>query len=433
MLFRGLPFQYLVAFYGRGRSNSPMEKIEFKSPIFEKIWQVLLGLFCVSAFVSKSGISIFGILLILISVFILPWKEIAKNRKEVLIFIGLYPLAIVCNLFSLGGVQSAVKVAVSWPWVLLALPGLVVFLRPRDQKVALIAAGVGLLVACGLSLYYFFHDFGGVFTSNVRVPSFWDISRWGLFLASSLIGLVALSKYLSDRKIKQNFWIVQVLVVLSAICLILSNTRAPWLATALGVVVFFVLFPKALKMFRGYLLVVLLCFALVPSLRSRVTSMFEIQRAADGKITSADSSNAGRLHMWAVALDFYKEQPWFGTGFENTESHLRNFLDRQGDEYKAKYVMEEYSYRDQHSSYFSTLVQMGVVFSIIFWAVLFYLFIGFGQSWLQTRSLWAAAMMALMVCHAILFVFYSSNNSYDMVAFFPFIALFPRSDERLKV
>lgn len=404
-----------------------MEKIEFKSLIFEKIWQVLLGLFCVSAFVSKSGISIFGILLILISVFILPWKEIAKNRKEVLIFIGLYPLAIVCNLFSLGGVQSAVKVAVSWPWVLLALPGLVVFLRPRDQKVALIAAGVGLLVACGLSLYYFFHDFGGVFTSNVRVPSFWDISRWGLFLASSLLGLMALSKYFSDKKQKLYFWLTQSIVVLSVICLLLSNTRAPWLAAVVGAFVFFCLNPRMFKIFSGYFLVLALCFAAVPDLRYRVSSMFEVQKSADGKITSADASNAGRLHMWAVALDFYKEQPWFGTGFENTESYLREYLDRRGEDYKAKYVTTEYSYRDQHSSYLSTLVQMGAVFSVLFWGVMIYLFVGFSKNWLQTRSLWASALMTLMICHAVLFVFYSSNNSYDMVVLFPFIGLFPKN------
>ncbi len=426
MLFRGLPFQYLVAFYGRGRSNSPMEKIEFKSPIFEKIWQVLLGLFCVSAFVSKSGISIFGILLILISVFILPWKEIAKNRKEVLIFIGLYPLAIVCNLFSLGGVQSAVKVAVSWPWVLLALPGLVVFLRPRDQKVALLAAGLGLIVACGLSFYYFIFNYKGVFAHDVRVPSFWDISRWGLFLASSLIGLVALSKLFFEKNQKKYFWIIQGLVVIAGISLILSNTRAPWLAAGFGILVFFALYPKMFKVFRGYFVAVILCFALVPALRARVESMFAVQKAADGKITSSDASNAGRLHMWAVALDFYKEQPWFGTGLENTETPLKDFLDRKGEEYKAKYVTSEYSYRDQHSSYFSTLVQMGILFSILFWGVMAYLFAGFVCRWLSARSLWAGTMIALILCHMVLFVFYSSNNSYDMVALFPFIALFPK-------
>lgn len=404
-----------------------MEKIEFKSPVTEKIWQVLLALFCISAFVSKSGISIFGILLILISVFILPWKEIARSRKEVLIFIGLYPLAIICNLFSLGGVQSAIKVATSWPWVLLALPGLVVFLRPRDWKVALWAGGLGLLVACGLSIYYFFHDYDGVFGSQTRISSFWDISRWGLFLASSLIGLVALSKYFNDKKNLKFFWLTQASIILTAVCLLLSNTRAPWLAAAIGIVAFFCLNPRMFKIFGGYFLALILCVMMLPGLRDRISSMVEVQKSSDGKITSADASNAGRLHMWAVALDFYKEQPWFGTGLENTETYLKDYLDSRGEAYKSKYITTEYSYRDQHSSYLSTLVQMGVIFSVFFWGVLLYLFGKFAASWLQTRSLWGGTMMALMICHAVLFVFYSSNNSYDMVAFFPFIALFPET------
>jgi O-antigen ligase len=400
-----------------------MEKIEFKSLIFEKIWQVLLGLFCVSAFVSKSGISIFGILLILISVFILPWKEIAKNRKEVLIFIGLYPLAIVCNLFSLGGVQSAVKVAVSWPWVLLALPGLVVFLRPRDQKIALLTGGLGLAVACGLSLYYFFFQYGGQFVTGVRVASFWDISRWGLFLASSLIGILALSQYFYKAKTRKNFLILQLSFLVAAACLVLSNTRAPWLAAAAGCLVFILLYPRLLKVYGSYLIVLCLCFALFPPLRDRVVSMFEIQKSADGKMTSVNGSNAGRLHMWQVALEFYKEQPWFGTGFESTVEPLQNYMDRRGPDYKAKYMTEDFSFSDQHSSYLSTLIQMGVIFSVIFWGFFGYLFISFVAAWWRSRNLWAAAMICLMICHGVLFVFYSSTNSYDAIALFPFIPL----------
>lgn len=408
-----------------------MEKIKFKSVIFEKIWQGLVALFCISIFVSKSGLSIFGSLLILISLFLIPWKDVVKKRKEILIFVSLYPLAIICNFFSLGGLGSSLKVAASWPWVLLALPALVVFLRPRDQKIALVSGIFGFTVACFLSFYYFFHNYDGIFAPNVRVPSFWDISRWGLYLASSLIALIALTKLFRDKKERRLFYLMQSLLVIGAASLLLSNTRAPWLAAAIGIFVFFCLYPRMLKSFRAYVVILILCFALVPALRARVSSMFEVQTTADGKITSTDGSNAGRLHMWQVAMDFYKEQPWFGTGFENTEEHLRAYLDQRGEEYKAKYVTSEYSYRDQHSAYFSNLVQMGILFSVVFWGVLAYLFVGFVRIWLLNRSLWAGTMIALMVCHGVLFVFYSSNNSFDMVALFPFIALFPTRDYRI--
>lgn len=419
-----MPFQYLVAFYGRGRSNSPMEKIEFKSLIFEKIWQVLLGLFCVSAFVSKSGISIFGILLILISVFILPWKEIAKNRKEVLIFIGLYPLAILCNLFSLGGVQSAVKVAVSWPWVLLALPGLVVFLRPRDQKVALLAAGLGFFLACLNAIYIFIVQFGGQFGSEVRVASFWDLGRWGVFVASSFLALLALYQYFQSKG-NQRKYIFLGLSLLGLFCLFVSNTRAPWVAALLSCFVLCWLNPK---LFRLLLFYVVLCVIAVFSsagLRERIASIYNVEKSADGAYTSTDASNAGRLNMWKLAMVFYQRQPWFGTGFENTEKPLREFISTQDDEFRSRYITAEYSYRDQHSSYVSTLVQMGMLFSLIFWGVLLWLFTKHIIVWRGGSSLWASFVIALFFCHGVLFAFYTSSSSYEMLAFFPFVALFP--------
>lgn len=402
-----------------------MQNILIKNRTLEFVWQGLLALYCVSVFVSKSGLSIFGLLLILISIFILPWRELYQDRKELLAFVGLYPLAILLSFFSLGGAESAVKVAYSWPWPLLALPAYVVFARKKDHKVALVASLVGLVIACGMSLVIFFRDFGGHFSGAVRVASFWDISRWGLFLASALMGLLGLTLHFKERGQKKEALLIQALAILVVVSLVLSNTRAPWLAAVAGVACFSTLFPRMLKFSSILAVVVVLVFGFNEDLRRRVVSMISVQRTADGHITSKDPSNEGRLHMWKVGSEFFLQQPWFGTGFKNTEKGLNAFIDSKPG-YRERYVTSEFSFTDQHSSYLSMLVQMGALFSAIFFALLGWLMMKLAKCWYRERSIWAGAVISLMFVHGAIFVFYTSVVSYEMVALFPFVALWPR-------
>lgn len=409
-----------------------MKVVTIKNRVFEIFWQVTLALFCVSVFVSKSGLSIFGILLILSSLFLVNWSELFRERGELLAFVGLYPLAIILGFFSLGGAESALKVAISWPWPLLALPAYVVFTRVKDQKVALVSSCVGLIISCAMSFVIFFQEFGGVFGAQVRVRSFWDVSRWGVYLASSLIGLFALMLHFKAKakenenrsKNKNRTKLMQILIVIVLICLLLANSRAPWLAAAFGGGVFTFLFPRILKFFAILATTVALCLVFSTGLRERVLSVANVQKAADGTVTSTDRSNEGRLYMWKVGAEFFKEQPWFGTGFENTEKYLRDFIDRKPG-YREKYVTSEFSFRDQHSSYLTMLVQMGALFCLAFWSIFIYLTWILFKCWWKTRSLYSGAMVALIATHLLIFVFYTSIQSYEMIALFPFMVLVP--------
>lgn len=402
------------------------QSFTFKNRAFESNWIVFLTLFCISVFVSKSGLSIFGGLLILQSLFVVDWQELKVNRKELLVFVGLYPLAILLAFFSNGGAASALKTAASWPWVLLALPTYVVFQRKKDQKVVLLASCVGLLVACLKALSIFMTQFGGHFDSSVRVASFWDISRWGVFLAASIVGLLGMIVYFSDKKARKMAYAMQALLVLAALCLVLSNTRGPWVSAAIGGLVMTVLFPRLLKMVAALGVIVVIALASNQGIRDRALSIVNVQKTEDGRITSSDRSNEGRLNMWEVGQEFFWEQPWFGTGFENGERYLRDYIERRGPEYKERYVTTEFSFRDQHSSYLTMLVQMGGVFSVIFWGVCLWFVFMFAKSYFQTRSLYAGSVLALMASFAFIFVFYSSVLSYEMVALFPFVALIPK-------
>lgn len=400
-----------------------MKQIQFKNKMLEYMWQVFLTLYCISVFVSKSGVSIFGAVLILISIFILPWKELWQNQKGLVLFLSLYPLAILCNFFSLGGAASAAKVAYSWPWVLLALPATVVVTRKQDQKIAMVSSCVALIVACLNSYYLFFTDFGGHFEATTHVPSYWNVNRWGFYLVSAMVGLIGTIAYFDKQKNKKVTYGLLVIFCLSGVSLFLANKRGPCMAAIVGIGVISLLAPRVWKYLGVLAVLLILIVSLSDGFRQQLCSIVDVKKESSGKITSNNASNAGRLHIWQVNLEFYKEQPWFGTGFENTETYLRDFLNKKGPEYIQKYVFSEFSYRDQHSSYLTMWVQMGILFSIMFWGVFAFLVFTFIADWWQTRSFWSITILGLIAAHLFLFTVYTSIQSYEMTALFPFIAI----------
>ncbi|WP_415062033.1 O-antigen ligase family protein [Bdellovibrio sp.] len=398
-----------------------MREITIKNKYVESFWKIVLFLFCVSVYTSKSGLSIFGVLLILLSAFYVDWKDFGK-QKFLVGAVTLYPLAILCNLFSLGGVASSLKVVYSWPWPLLVIPAYLVSRRPKDWRLGFVALALGFIIACGKSLYTFITVHGGVFSSAVRVDSFWDIGRWGVFLAVTTLALFGVY---GSQKLQKTYEKVVVLALfaLGFVCLILSNTRAPWLAFGVGFTLYCFSDRRLLKYYFGLFALVLLLVFSNSGLRDRTSSIGSIKTDQTGQITSGDPSNAGRLHMWKVAMDFYREQPWFGTGFESVEAPLRAFLDVKGSEYKEKYTKVEFSFRDQHSSYFGILVQMGVLFFLFFWFFLAGIFFKSLRDAIRLRDKTSSLLCCILATHFVIFVFYSSFGSYEMISLFPFLAL----------
>lgn len=391
----------------------------------------VLFFFGVSIYTSKSGISIFGLILLLYSIFNREARSTWINNKGVLLIASLYPAgALVSALVAIQDANAAVLThfLTSWPWPLLALPAAALH-RHKDRRQQLLAGLlIGLVISVGLALYIWATQHNYALDPKIRIISFWGIGYWGSFLAVSIVGLYVwittdpkffCPKY--PQLLLNLFYVLTLLASLGA--LILVNTRGPWLATA---------FVVALASFwtplgrRALILGVICLFAVGLTseyIRQRAVSIFAV-KVQDGRVTSSDDSNAGRLHMWKVALDFYKEQPWLGTGLENTEQKLRNFIAKQGENYRKLYTATEFSYRDQHSSYISMLVQMGVVFSLLLWGIIL---AGLIQIFRKIRADLRDAnptsliVFSILMTHLIIFFFYSSMLSYEMATFFPLL------------
>jgi O-antigen ligase len=401
-----------------------------------KLFESLLAIGCFSVFTSKSGLSAGLPLLIIVSLWIITTeaRHILKNRFIVAVG-SLYFLTIFSNFFSLGGVQSVQKVTLHWFYPLLVLPGALVIEKPKWQKLALISSGLGLMIGSLYTLYQFGSKLDFYFDGAARLGGFWDISRWGVFTGFAVLSILALvlhNTFLSPKSaLKKELLLNLILLLLVEAGFVLSNSRAPFMALGIAVVVFCILKPKLIYWVTFIGLISALVLASNKGFQNRISSIMDVKKSPNGILTSNNESNEGRLHMWQVALQFFKEQPVFGVGFRNTERPLREYLDKNP-ELKEKYVTSEFSFNDQHSSYLQILVEQGLIFFVVFWGVIGW---GFGRSvfsWWQTRSIWDSYLIALYIYHGIIFIFYTSITSYEMSVFFPFIALAGKLQDKPK-
>lgn len=388
-------------------------------------------LFGLALFTSKSGITLFGSVLVLWSLFKIDYKKILNENPWILVVVSFFPVALLLNLFSLGGPQASLKVIQSWSWPLYILPFQVLL---QDQKaVKVFAAGAlsSFVVACGMALYRFGSEFLWQFEASVRVASFWDIGRWAYFLACvAVLAFAVAVHWWYSLKTPRNLKIAAVtLLFLSLIFLVLANSRAAWLGAAFGIGLLGISSKRYFKMMLALGLISVLTLAAVPGVSTRLKSSFSAKKE-NGVITSTDASNAGRLHMWKVNADFFKENLFFGTGFESAEKPLREFIARQGPEYIKDYIDPEFSFRDQHNSYLWILVQMGLVFALYFWAAIAILV---GKSILpffRTDDISFKVAFAVLAAQLFMFIFYSAVSSYEMLWFFPLLLILGRRPQR---
>lgn len=370
-------------------------------------------MFGLSFFTSKSGLSIFSSLLIIISIFYVDWKAFAKEKWLVLFVMSL-PLGMFLNLFSLGGWESSLKFFLGNPWPLMVIPGFHLIKQNKELRFFLWPLSISLAAAMLKSASIFYFEHGLVFNSRTRVQSFFDIGRWGQFVGAAAIALMGLS-YSSIVKTRKLTLYVWILFALTCVSLMLSNTRGPWLGFVVGAIF------TALAMRRFYKTFVFLAagFTVVVCLNdgvlARVNSIFKVERDTSGRVTSQDGSNAGRLHMWKVALDRLPQYPFFGTGFGNSEEPMKVFLRSKNSEYLERYTGIEFSYNDAHSSYLQSLLEMGIIFAIYFWGLLGSYFLCLAKKIWFEKVTNPVVSSAMILFNLVLYIFYSSYAGYEAI------------------
>ncbi|MEK6750115.1 MAG: O-antigen ligase family protein [Pseudomonadota bacterium] len=380
-----------------------------------KVWLGSLFFFSVAVFTSKAGYSSFGLLLIFGS-FFAPWRNAWITEKKVLAIAALYPIAIFLSFFSVGGLFSVWTTFSAWPWPLLVLPATVVFKDRKLQPYVLAGAAAGFSLAIVEAMRKILLEQWATFIPSVsRIDSFWDLGRWGVLLSCVTVALyvyaTATDTEVSKKRIYWGAWGV------ALVFLVLAGQRAPWVAASIGMLLVSLTSRRRFIAGLGVAGVIAVLMLSLPGLRHRVESVGAVHTQGS-IVTSTDGSNAARLHMWQVALDFFREQAWFGVGFKNTETPLRAFLERQSTQYRGDHLVGEFSINDQHSSYLSVLVERGVLFSLIFGGLIVYILLSSIKNLMHNPS--AALLTSYAVCmvNFVIYVFYTSIQSFESLPLF---------------
>ncbi|MBC7753535.1 MAG: O-antigen ligase family protein [Moraxellaceae bacterium] len=372
--------------------------------------QVLFGLFGLSFLISKSAFTLLYTVVVLFGLFKFKWSIVPRLPVLEKALLVLFPVAIALNFFSVGGSGAALEVLTRWTWPLIYFPFVYLHENKNERILFFKGLGLSLLIACLYSFFRFSGEFD--FDSSARVSSFWDILRWAYFLAVAIT--ILFSILIKTDFIDAKTWkFVCLLLVMAVASLVLTSSRGAWMGALAGTFCVLISQRKSLKYYIGYGVLVFLILFSNTGIRHRILSSFDIKRE-EGKITSEDGSNAGRLHMWKVATDLYQEVPFFGVGFNNSKYTLKDFIEKQGPEYAQRYTKIEYSYNDQHSSYMTLLLQFGGIYFIFLYG--FFLVATYKA---RRDEIYIPAMM----CTYVVYFFYSAIVSFEAVVIFGLISL----------
>ena len=183
-------------------------------------------LYILSLFISKFGISLFGGILAIYSIYYFFKND--KPKDFILPFFILI-LGLILQCFSLGGFKSFIIFSYK-NYFLLILPLVPILLKDIKENYIVNTVASSLFIGILKSFYNFYKDYNLQYSSSIRVDSFFDIMRWGIIL---VMGLLIILPYLNKKRI--FLWIVFFLGIIS---LALNNSRGPILSLILGIIIF---------------------------------------------------------------------------------------------------------------------------------------------------------------------------------------------------
>ncbi|WP_315524109.1 O-antigen ligase family protein [Fusobacterium massiliense] len=366
-------------------------------------------LYIVSIFISKFGISFFGGVIALCSIYIFIKKDFLKDFK---LPFTLMLLGIIFQTLSLGGFKSS-GIFFYKNYYLLILPFSLYFFENIEKKYIVNTISIALFLGILKSFYNFYKYFALQYSESIRVDSFFDIGRWGIVLVMGLLFLLV-----NLKRDSIFYWIVFVSGIIS---LGLNNSRAPILSFILGII-FYLIYTKKIKIIL--IGAVLSAFIIYSSSNIPVLGRFEkrMQTVQETKT----GGNAARLFMWEKNIKFFvnsfennKKLFFFGTGIDNREKIFKDYLINDKDYNKLSSETKiSVSFRDAHNAYLNMLVQTGIVFTILYYLLLFYYSLKLTIKLFREKDLYSLG--SFLVLGAFLFtgIFYGYSFTYETFTFF---------------
>ncbi len=399
----------------------------------EVVMTYIFYLFVMSLLTSKAGINIFGGLFIFLGIINIFTKytkveivDYFKKNKIILLMVGIYFLGIITNIISEGGTKSLGKYAGRHTYFLI-IPCFLLMKSKISIKKIFSLFIISFIVAELKSYEVFANEFKfQLLDTNARVHSFYDCLRWSSYLTFSLAYLLPL---IFDNKIK-NYQKKLVIssFLLGLISLVLVNSRGPWIVLIFIFLVYFAVYQR--KKIKYFLLFLMSIILILNFSNDKYTKIFR-ERVRSIKETKENNSNYARINMWREGLAFTKnnlgnKRILVGTGIENYEKPFSEYLRKKGIyEKMGEITGNQFSVRDGHSIYLNLLNQMGIIYMLFYFYMIYKILIYFFKE--KDKS-----MITLIGSFLGLGIFYGYIMSYDMYLFYFLFLLRYEVNEKLE-
>ncbi len=331
--------------------------------LLKKTGFILLVLFYLNSLISKSGVNIFGGLVLLISfIYILFYKkDIIKNNNFLLILLLPYVLGFLLSFFSLSGLQGGLAFLNRYKFILMLIP-LTAFIEDKKNLDYLFAA---LVVSAAIASLYAFY----MYITKNDFRSFLVVGRYGdMLVVVILLNIVFyfFNGFRNEKKHKIINIANLMLIGFFILCLILNFNRGSWLGFFFGIVLFALIYNKKLLIL---IIIGLLSITIMPN---KYTFKKDIISIID---TSNNYSNNVRLNLWKAGIDFAPKYLFFGTGAKNAMEPFKKYLLSKHKDYQEKYQLAMEFSGNFHNSYLQIIIEAGIIYFLMYLISLFYILI----------------------------------------------------------
>jgi O-antigen ligase len=312
-----------------------------------------------------------GALVYISSLVIAFYKKdfVLPNRIILISFAGLFTVSLVSFYLNSLPLHGFFDYVGEFRWMLSYLGFLQfyqIFYKQIDFRKLFFSAQIILIIAGFYSIYQFFtaHDF---FREKVmfhviyhgspywRPNSFFGLPTTYAY-ASSMFFCVSLAFWLRERKpLGISKKITQFYFLMSGFNIFLTFTRAAWLAFLASTTTIMYLIDKKLcvRVTIVFVLFFSAFYSSMPSFQNRINSMYD----------PAYVANHNRIYLWKANFNIFKENPWFGIGFDENRKQIEKYL--------APFNKPEVMRNHPHNTYLNFLAGLGF-FGFFF----FMLFVG---------------------------------------------------------
>ena len=348
---------------------------------FERTASFLTLLFAVSVFVWKPGIyaasGLIIVYLVIRALLDVGYRQAVWQNRLTKVTLAMFALGLLTSAISANQFED-------FSWMArktMFLPVIVFFTfaltHQRNKNIAMtgLIASFWIASLITLSRYGWQMNFGG------RMEGIWPQGTWDNLLGLFLCFLVLYAKWANSTVTIRIIYIATMLMAL--LMVLLAGGRGPWLALAVSLAVYFLVFKRATK--------VLVTAALVGVIAviASTTIFYDKTRGFLDRVASINDPQEGsrwvRVQLWQIGIahmsELIKTEPFkavFGSGSKSYNQTQIDFFETLPYDEEAKAALQEYGYPsgDTHNNYIDSALRNGLLWTA---AIFLYLI------WLGTR------------------------------------------------